>query len=495
MKITRKGYYTVRRPDGSELSRHTVPDECYEAISADGNAGVYVIEPPVREVEIEAEEDMGMIVGQGGDSSDPLSLPLYDTSNIEHLGWFSVSNIGFQNVAGGTTDGLQYQPAFGRSGAMAYNPNGNGGAGSLYVAGGALNNNNRDPVIAEISIPTGYSDTVHPQATKLQDFVLAHPTAGAFDQLLNPEGTGNGCFLAGLMLDLVNERIIMFGTGYYVESNNQPYCCWVRDSLDLSTGSVSGPYAISSLTNQKFVGGGMPVEIPANWRSTFNNKTHLIGGTNHTSRIDGGNSSGGPVFIAVDIDDITGAAQSTIPADVLCYYAGVIGGDGVATSPALYPFTTRDQFETQNVNLIGDWNGFSAHAGTVILDDSRTIMAFGIHGNSFYDTNGSESGGFQGTVADAEHTEDSFWLYDAQDFKDVLDGTKDPYQRAGQNDINFYERFGFHFTNNGGPGSSGYLNEGSIRAMCYVPDERLAYVMASSGDSNFYPAIHVLRFN
>ena len=59
MRITRKGYYTIQKPDGSpllkpdgELRQATTRDDCYEYISEDGDKGVYVITSPDREVEL-----------------------------------------------------------------------------------------------------------------------------------------------------------------------------------------------------------------------------------------------------------------------------------------------------------------------------------------------------------------------------------------------------------------------------------------------------------
>jgi len=77
MRITRRGYYRVIRPDRSFLSRHVSRDECYEAITEDDITGTYIIECPNREV-----DNVGIMLSTGNLVAEGVTGTIADGQTI-----------------------------------------------------------------------------------------------------------------------------------------------------------------------------------------------------------------------------------------------------------------------------------------------------------------------------------------------------------------------------------------------------------------------------
>jgi hypothetical protein len=394
-----------------------------------------------------------IVVNYANSAVNNLDLPLYDPENIEYLGTFNLPS-GGGTIGGYYHDGFRYVRQ--GSGAIAYNPANN----SLIIGGGDLANDGGSTVIAEVNIPTPRKSEPYNTAEIIQDFVIGVGTKGRqWDAV--PEG-GNGASLTGMLIS--NGRLLMTVAGLYT-SNIQPTCMFVRSSLDFSSSSVSGPYKVTNLAQQRVVGNGMGCNLPENWQSTFGGYKAIVGGGGNLSTMNTG--CYGPGFHFFNPDDV-GTVSGTVPGGNACYYYG-IGDKGSG-----FPFG-GDETDV--------WNGMSIHRGSVVLPESRTFMAFGPGGgHSFYDFNGATCGGTQHSVQGG-NMKDRFWLYDARDLKDAFDGNT-----SAVNNIYPYATYDMNFSRN----SDGTcFGEGEVlRSLTFDPANRKAYIFECS-----HRIIHVLKFN
>lgn len=402
-------------------------------------------------------------VGVPNPGGDPLSLPLYNPANISYLGRFAVPT-----GTGAGSEGFKYSPDQG-GGAIAYDPNGNGGAGSLYVGGTTVGNNRHTTVVAEISIPTPKTSGTLNTASLLQGFAAVCEG----NDWLTGTSSAQGAMMTGLMV--ADSRLFMTVAGWYLTGENQPYSIGARSSLSLSSSSMQGPYKVSSLAQQRVIGVGLGCAVPANWQPIFGDYTHIAGGAANVST--GNDTSSGPQVLFFNPTDLTGSNASAKPGTHAFYYQP-LGAIGVF-APA-----TGDEIVT----------GMSTHRGTVMLPDSRTILCYGCHGQAFYDTGGAITGENQGTYSTSLW--DRFWLYDAAD--DVLDGfngsisKNDGAQPYGVHDMNFCLR-----NNKDGADNSGdpYVSElEQVRGGTFDPVSRRFYVVEHGSGPDFFPVIHVLEF-
>ena len=111
------------------------------------------------------------------DIGDALSLPLYDTSKITYEGAFLVPEGGRDLGGGVIVTGNQY--GLQGAGAIAYNPSGDSGNGSLYLSAGLVEGNANEPCLCEISIPVAKTSNYN-RASLLQNYELLGGSVGTF---------------------------------------------------------------------------------------------------------------------------------------------------------------------------------------------------------------------------------------------------------------------------------------------------------------------------
>lgn len=402
------------------------------------------------------------LVAVDPDSSDPLNLPLYDTSNITYQGYFLVPEGSDGSVFSGNQYGIQ------GGNAIAYDPTGDGGNGSLFISAGLKNNTGSDPsepCVCEISIETPKT-SAHDRASLLQSYVYLAGSENNFDYQGNHSGS-NGTSPTGMVC--IGDELFFTAAGVYRDIA-QPTCLFKR-STDLSNTAVSGPYSVvSGADNQRDYGNGIGCVIPEVWRSTFGGATIMGGGGHDLSLLN--NLNYGPGFWAMNHADVSGAAESNIAATSILKHPNGSSSDG---GSGYYPYD-----DGQMPNAL--FSGMSSHRGTIMLPDSRTVLAYGKWAAGVvYDTGGAISGLTQGPIALDGSLIDRFLLFDAQDLKDAFDGVVTDVEGTLP-----YAKFDMDFSN-----TNGSYRPGS-RVACWDVDNRRCFILEANGAGNSYPCVHVL---
>lgn len=386
----------------------------------------------------------GYDIGADEYIGDPLDLPLLNTSQIEYLGMFLLP-LGAAPSGG---EGFKFYPPQG-CGAIAYNPANN----SLFIAALDQNGQPGQMHVAEVSIVAAKTSAFN-RSVILQNFT---PACGGNQHLVETGSLGN--VITGLHVQ--DGRLFIYVAATYLTLGNQTKSVFVRSSTNLSTSSVSGPYAISS-ANQRYVGGGAGCTVPVNWRPTFGGFDAVCGGGGNLSIAS--KYSNGPTLIFYTASTVTGSTSSTIP------------GNGAVYFPSPDTLGSFDGPPTAPVTLM--WTGMSSHRGTIMLPGYRTILAFGMHGEAHY----------SGQTLSTGPMRDRFWLLDARDVKDAFDGSiaHDAAIPYAVHDMNFS-----NCDNGAGP----YDEDDTLRGSAWDPDNNLLYVVVRSDGGSSYPAVHVLRIN
>jgi hypothetical protein len=351
--------------------------------------------------------------------------PRIYSSDLTYVGSFRLPNPsgGSFNLAGfgGTRTG------------MAFNPAGNGGAGSLYVVG------EFGQVCAEVSIPTlndsGVLGNLSTAAT-LQNF--ADPTEGQYSEIdPSPQGT----FMRGLYVH--NGRLIVGAYDFY-DANGSQVASHFSRPLNLSTtGDVKGAVPlVANLADVRYPVGGM-CAVPAAVQSAYGIKPVLTGG--------GGGSilsglSAGPSAFAFDPDDI---GVSTINAQPLMYYPWDTSGGVARHLPALFGYMTGMNMPSGANAVANEWWVPTSFASAVAWLETRPVVLFcGTHasGNPWYGSTDGAGNFVSGSGAGAppggtgydparpgggEHAYPynmQFWAYDQSELISVLQGSKQPWQ-------------------------------------------------------------------
>jgi hypothetical protein len=398
----------------------------------------------------------GIAINSAG---NPLDLPLYDPSNIVYEGAFKVPD-SWRTLPDGTQlTGSAYMIQ--ASGGFAYNPDGDGGKGSLFSAAGIVVGNPHEPVVCEMSIPEPKKSDYN-RATLLQNYEILGGTLGRFAP---PENHGaNGAPCTGM---LYKDGYLYYTSGSLYRTIPQASTLW-RRSANLSINDVVGPFSVINASyNQRAIGNGLGCVIPEIWRSTFGNATLMGGGGGGQSIL--ANENYGPGFWVMDHTDVEGVPRGgNVPGTAILRHP-----HGSNQDTGYYPFMGNHPDVA--------WSGISWHRGSIMLPDSRTIIAYGPWAaNSVYDSGGKISG-FQAPIA-LSRIQDRFMLFDARDLKDAFDGkvTDDegifPY---AVHDMDFCVTNGDF-----GPG---------FRGGAWDVDHRRFYIVEKNGDGSL-PLVHVVKF-
>lgn len=346
-------------------------------------------------------------------------------ANLTYLGHFKVPD------SNGTCSDTPNARALG----LTYDPAGNSGAGSFFIAG-----RQHDDCIAEITKPA-----VGGTASFLQPYT--HVLNGTKDTI---DDCSNGCFIGGNMLYGGNLYVSAFS--FYDAEGNQPLAIWKRSRTLSSLTGFTGPSAVVS-GQQGFTNAWMQ-EVPAALKASLGEA--VIGGAcwSIISR-----TSLGPALYSFNPNSL-GAA---IP---LVHYP-----DGHQTLNAWG--ATGSHPEANPTTKIGDMT---------FITGSDTVLFGGVTGKGEYCYGTScvdpANPGIQG--AHAYPYANYLWAYDVDDLAAAKAGSVQPY------DVLPYAHWELtDFDTN---------DEWSITGMAFDSSNNRLYVMASRWpDGTAAPSIHVYQ--
>lgn len=307
---------------------------------------------------------------------------------------------------------------------------------------------------AEIRIPTVVNSSNMSDlntATIVQDFRNA--TEGRLNSVNSADS--NSKKVGGHLV--YRDKLYLTGLSSYDGNGTQDKSHFMRPLSLSDTGQVVGPVAVGSRVH--FTSAYMTL-IPAEWQS-------VLGGpalTGNCCRSIIGNQSAGPAVSVFDPADID-AGTSVSATDLVYYPSSDPLGPGVSTQNPFFNLTTRVE-------------------GVVFPNGTRSVLFFGSHGIGPYCYGfGSDCG--DPTKADkGTHAYPyvyQVWAYDANDFADVVNGTR------SANGLQPYDVWTFNvpFESN-----DAHLFGGAA----YDPATDKIYMSMMRGDSKA-PLIHVFRIN
>lgn len=387
------------------------------------------------------------------------------SSNLTYLGTANITHN--EGACGGN-----YEKAPG----LALNPAGNGGAGSLYIAGRRNAN-----CVAEITKPAPGGT-----ATYLQTFV--DPVGGVIDSI--DDGTGGaddcqyGCWVGGLLV--MNSRLFLTGYVYYDSNNPRQDSTLFNHSLTLtSNADRTGPLVIGAGSPSVIQRMQYMAPIPSAHRSRFGGRPAVVGGCcmNIISQ-----SSYGPALWAFD------------PAS-----------PGAATSIVGYPegHATLRPWGEQPPNPL--FNPVTRIAAVTFIDGSDTVLFIGHTGTGSeycygYTTytqslNGQNAGQGDGlpwcydpNMAAGQLGTHIYpkahyaWAYDVDDLAAAYAGTVSPW------DVMPYAAWELPDLGSVADSAAGWFPDNSISGAVFDPATNRLYVAKGrqmSDSAPFYSQLHI----
>ena len=223
-----------------------------------------------------------------------------------------------------------FKAPFGRygNGRIAFNPNGNGGQGSLFLDGGGSNAFS----IGEINIPPLTPSTRRDQLALLPTATVLQSRSDIYSRIPQraaawPEGTVNS---------FSNGNNAVFGGLYYEEGKLyfNAYTYYGSTSETATTGRIENPssLATTTITGMFHTQGaartaGWMMSIPTDWRTRLGG-THLVGHDNGITRLE--RTSAGPTLYAFNLGDVAAALSgAAIPTTVRMNFPDVSGARAI----------------------------------------------------------------------------------------------------------------------------------------------------------------------
>jgi hypothetical protein len=371
--------------------------------------------------------------------------PLIQQSNLQYIGAFKVPSGQFGSGGNATFD-------YSDDG-LAFNPINN----SLLIKGHTYGQ-----MVAEISIPQIVNSTNLNSlntATMLQNF--SDITEGN----LNQQNIANGMILGGLMV--YGTKLIGSEWAFYDGSTQQTKSHFTSGLTLGTTGDYRGMYTVGSLF-PAFVGGYMTT-IPSEWQAA-------LGGpalTGHCCTSIISHQSLGPSASVFDPNNL--GAQNPVPAIPLVNYNLAHPTLGTWDHPL-------------PANPI--YNISTLITGVVFPQGTRSILFFGRTGMGAqcYGTGGA-SGGDCTDPADPYKGTHAFpysyyvWMYDANDFVAVRNGTKNPWDITPY----YHGAISLPFTNTNG--------NNQLNGAAYDPATNRLYLAQKCVVGSCAPLIHVFVVN
>jgi hypothetical protein len=349
---------------------------------------------------------------------------------------------------------------------LAFNPAGNGGAGSLFISG--YRGYGR---VAEINIPTlvtGSNLSALNRATFIKG--LTDPTGGNLGKIDAGGGTyANGEVDTGGLL-VFNGRLIGTAFGYY-DANHEAVRSHFVSSLTLS--NLGGMYGLTGAPQAGYLAGPMAI-MPAEYQASLGGKAITFC---RTPSQNPGRSSYGPAAFAFDPDTLTGS-----PSD---------------SKTAVVPLLYYDDINHPNATW-GDYNSVSTQysslpdeiPGVVFPVNTKSILYFGRHGtgaNCYGDTIQDGKGTCNDPTYPDTHGDHAYpysywlWVYNVDDFIAVKNGVKNPWSilpSVYNLDSLLPIAGGYHI----------------ISGAAYDPATQRIYLLVDHGEAP-YPIVTVLQIN
>ena len=327
-----------------------------------------------------------------------------------------------------------------RSTGLTFNPSGNGGAGSFYIAG-----RNATHCVAEITKPA-----VGGTATFIQNY--ADPTNGTADKIGD---CYNGCFIGGHLI--YNGNLYVSAFSYYDAAFTATRSLW-RHSLTLANHSgMVGPVAAG----------------PGN-QGTYNQYMDNVP-TEFQAMLGGPAVIGGCCFSIITRTSLGPALYAFDPER-----------PGTVTGLVGYP----DGHQTLN-----SWGASGSHpeanpttkmGGVSFVEGTDTVLFVGTTGKGSYCYGGSECNDPQYPDLKGAHAYPYvhyMWAYDVNDLAAVKAGTKQMW------DVLPYAHWELSSL-----GSAG--DEWSTLGVAFDPTAKLLYVLKNrEGNGSAWPQLHVYKVN
>lgn len=202
-----------------------------------------------------------------------------------------------------------FKAPFGRygNGRIAFNPNGNGGQGSLFLDGGGSNAFS----IGEINIPALTPSTGRDQLAQLPTATVLQNRSDIYARIPQraaswPEGTvnsfsnGNNAVFGGLYYE--GGKLYFNAYTYYGSTSETATTGRIENPASLATTTITGMFHTQGAARTA----GWMMPIPTDWRARLGG-THLVGHDNGITRLE--RTSAGPTLYAFNLADMASAAS------------------------------------------------------------------------------------------------------------------------------------------------------------------------------------------
>jgi hypothetical protein len=200
-------------------------------------------------------------------------------------------------------------------GKIAYNPEGNGGRGSLYLVGGGTNSF----TVGEISIPSLVNTSSRAGIAALNTAAILQPPVDIYSRIpvkaaswpvgnVNSYDAGNYAVFGGLHCE--GGKLYFNAYTYYDGAGNETATTGIIENpSNLATSTITGMFKAQGAAHAS----GWIATIPAAWQSRLRG-THLMGHDNQITIVS--RASAGPSLFAFNLSDFAaapnGATISTI---------------------------------------------------------------------------------------------------------------------------------------------------------------------------------------
>jgi len=216
-----------------------------------------------------------------------------------------------------TLDDFIYQGSFKApfgqygQGKIAYNAEGNGGSGSLYLVGGGTDSFS----VGEISIPALVKTSSRNGLATLNPAVILQPPADIYSRIpvkaaswpsgnINRYDNGNNAVFGGLYYE--GGKLYFNAYTYYDgEGNETATTGIIVNPANLASSAVAGMFKAQGAAHTS----GWMTTIPAAWQSRLRG-THLMGHDNQITIVS--RASAGPSLFAFNLVDFTGAPNGAV---------------------------------------------------------------------------------------------------------------------------------------------------------------------------------------
>ncbi len=209
-------------------------------------------------------------------------------------------------------------------GRIAFNPNGNGGQGSLFIEGGGSNAFS----VGEIAIPQPLLVSGRDQLAQLPTAAVLQNRSDIYARIpqkatswpsgnVNTFNNGNNAVFGGLYFE--GGKLYFNAYTYYGGVTELATTGRIENPANLATTTITGMFRTQGATRTA----GWMMPIPSEWRTRLGG-THLVGHDNGITCVE--RTSAGPTLYAFNLADMASAANGTaIPTTARMNYPDLSG--------------------------------------------------------------------------------------------------------------------------------------------------------------------------